>query len=162
MANCPTCVLMDKIKDNVAALEKLCQEIVIKYVKKDIDGDGKPETFCNRAVKYVAAQMGCTDFKANDLANAMYDRMLEKWRQVSPEDAVYHAQHGGLAVAAKKDTPHGHVAVVYPRTMEKSPSHGIMVPIVANAGRENGIGRASQYFTYRDGGPDYFLWGRTP
>lgn len=160
MINCPCCRLIEDQSARRVALKALCQSVVEHpaYRKRDVTGDGKDETFCNMAVAKIADTLGCRDFKAGPLANEMCAIMDKKWRKVDAGYAVVHALHGGLAIAGKRGAPHGHVAVVYPEPMQLSPSLGELVPLVANVGKENKIGRVTEFFPVKDGLPEFFAW----
>lgn len=150
-----------------AALDSLCTDLVTDplLASRDVTGDGKAETFCNRAVQRAACAFGCRDFGAEGdpvLANEMVLRLqggLPGWRQDTAERAAGHAMRGGLAIAAKAYAVHGHVAVVAPEPCQESGSWGKFVPMVANVGKPpNGIKKTSAAFPVADGEPDYFLY----
>lgn len=135
------------------------------WIKHDITGDGKPETFCNHAVTWIAERMGCHDFPQGTLAGDMIGIMEtggSGWRRDSGERAHRHAWRGGLAIAAKRYAGPDHVAVVYPEAqMAASPSWGRQVPWVANVGKLNQVMPASRAFPVAEGEPDYYVWGET-
>lgn len=163
MSKCPVCESNTLAAARRVALKALCNSVVSHpaYVKRDITGDGKDETFCNQAVAKIADTLGCRDFAKKPLANEMIGIMEKKWRKVTPLEAAAHAEHGGLAVAAKKAEPHGHVAVIFPDPMQLSPSLNQYVPIAANVGRINKIGRVTEFFPIADGLPEFFTWQPT-
>ena len=114
---------------------------------------GTLETHCNQAVVEIAGEMGIEIPLL--LANELCDLFAEKWEKVSPGNAVQIAMLGGIAVAAKKFTDHGHVAIIYPVQMQHSETYCQNVPVVANVGKENRVMRVSEAFKHCDA-PDYF------
>lgn len=123
----------------------------------------KPDgtTFCNFGVQRVAAVMGCNSLRglmANDMWYFM-SNPLNGFSKDSGMRASIHAVRGGLAIAAKRYHPHGHVAVVAPEACQLSGSWGRLVPLCANVGRKNGIMKVSEAFPVDQGEPDYFLYG---
>lgn len=142
-------------------LKDYCDYIISapEFKKRDITGDGKDETFCNRAVRYVSVKMGCMDFSPEDSANSMVDVMADKWRKATAEEAIFHARNGGLAVAGKKYSSHGHVAVIFPDFGSYSGSWKKVVPMVANVGQSpNAVKKTSEVFPVKEGEPEYFIW----
>ena len=114
---------------------------------------GTLETHCNQAVVEIAGKMGvglplvCAD--------ELCDLFAQKWELVSPENAVQIALFGGVCVAGRKFTGHGHVAVVYPAQMQFSATYQKAVPVLANVGKENRVMRVSEAFREAEA-PDYW------
>lgn len=157
----------DKLHQQRKQLKRLrdaCIEVVSgkAYLSRDVTGDGKPETFCNKAVQYVAEAMGCGLFMGDLLANQMHELMNShtEFDSVSGQDAVRLANKGCLVIASRKAQGHGHVSVVFPGPMEFSASLQKDVPLVAHVGKPpNGIKRMSLAFNVGDGvEPEYFWW----
>jgi hypothetical protein len=151
----------------LAAIERVNPEQPY-YLKHDITGDNKPETFCNWFVGDVLEVMGISlpryDGSAGYyppghplygdeqkckpwLASALYDYFKKggdgKWKEVNRTEAVDFANNGKLVVASIP----GHIALVIPG------GHGSEVRI-AQAGRccgknmklEEGFGRSNVGF----------------
>lgn len=139
-------------------LQRIC-ESVVKDPK--LLGVG-PITHCNEAVYRICRQFsgyeGFYDNKRQDIimANEMFDLMDAggDWSKCDGKWANEFACSGGLAIAAQKEDGHGHVAVVAPMLMEKSPSWNKLVPVLANVGRTNGFLPASKCFKLE---PTYFV-----
>lgn len=154
---------LHRIRKNLATLKDACLHVVQAkdYSPRDVTGDGKPETFCNMAVQYVAERMGCGAFIGGPLANRMHDlmEMSGEFTQVSGDDAAALAQKGCLVIASRKGERHGHVAVVFPAGPQFSASLEKNVPVVANVGKRNGIMRVSLAFPVEDRQePFYYFW----
>jgi hypothetical protein len=122
------------------------------------------KTHCNRFVNSVAMEMGCYDLcepitKTAYLADDMI-RVIDRsdnWQEmrcagllpdqmpVALRSIQAWANMGYLMVAAASSTAlggsHGHICIVRPGRMRLSGKWG-QVPVVANVGRENFIGRA--------------------
>jgi len=132
---------------NIAKLIAACDDVVSRpdFSTRDITGDGKPETFCNRASRAVAIVMGFMGFREKENANTMIGvmSMSPSWREDTMDRAVDHAKKGGLAFACIDDFPHGHICAVRPEDMEYSSTWGGPVAIVANVGKTNGRMRLS-------------------
>lgn len=166
--NIPDYIVQVRRDGGPLKLKVLCDYILSapEFVQRDITADGKEETFCNRAVRYVSYGMGCMDFSPDDSANIMVDVMADKWRKATAEEAIFHARNGGLAVAGKRYPVHGHVAVLYPDPGAYSGSWGHIVPLVANVGvKPNKVKKTSEAFPVKDKKtgaplpePDYFIW----
>ena len=129
----------------------LCNEAVSNpaWFQRD---DGT--TYCNRAAAFIAQGMGYFGFRHGALANEMIAHLEQDptWREDSFERASRHAQRGGLAFLAMKDSPHGHICAVAPLAMEESGSWSGPVCMVANVGQKSshGIIRASYAFRAAD------------
>ena len=131
--------------ERVLRLEQLCLEATSNkdWVAHDITGDGKAETFCNRALRYISQGMGCYAFGQTDSANVILRKLAEhpQFKEVPLVLASHKAQEGKLVICGAPDLPHGHVTAVAPRAAEMSGSWGGLVPLVAQVGSlEVGIG----------------------
>lgn len=120
-----------------------------EWVAHDITGDGRAETFCNRAARSVAEAMGCRDFEPTDNANMMQAKMAGGWREVPAHEAAGLAMKGYLLMASVSWRPHGHICAVMPEPAQPSGSWGCDAPMVAHVGggaTPNGVVKASQAF----------------
>lgn len=139
-------------------------------VKRD-DLKQKPDgsTWCNRWSKEVAKFCGCTDFEDYpkvELADSIYQfldsNISRRWSRIDKEFASRVASEGHLVFAVlpswQLNAAHGHIAPLYPAQMEFSESLKEMVPIIANVGKDNGIGKTSKYFPVKIGHPKFFLF----
>lgn len=122
------------------------------------NGDWKPKdgvTFCNYSVQYVANKFGYARF-AGKLANEMIDILNndKRWCKLSANEAAQCAAAGVLVIAARKDTPHGHVCIVRPGTTEFSGHWQENAPKVMNMGKNCFIDKGAN-FAFQDK-PDYF------
>lgn len=138
-----------------ANLKALCEEAVSNpaWVAHDITGDGKAETFCNRAAAFIAQGMGYFGFPSKISANQMIEHMAAhpgKWTEEHDLGRVADlAQKGVLVILGVSDYPNGHVTAVAPLPAEESGSWGRKVPMVAHVGggkTPNGIVKASGAF----------------
>jgi hypothetical protein len=143
---------------NEAAL-KLLDAILESYdlfhTPKDITGDGKPETFCNRSVFHVLKCMGSSQLRDADggamLADQMIDAMRRSpaWQSVEMEQAQPLANEGAVVVAGltsqELSAQHGHVVVVRPGTAELSNKWSGYAPKVSHCGSESLIGRSAAW-----------------
>lgn len=102
-------------------------------------------THCNEAVAEIAYGLGYGGLSGL-MANSIVTLMDIHWQKVDGKRAAELASQDVLVVAGHKDTPHGHVAVVYPAPMQRSGSWGKDVPLLCNVGKRNAIMRASQAF----------------
>lgn len=143
----------------VAELKAVCEELLkAKDLQPSPDGS---ITHCSEFVLRCALATDCNSFKLGDVANVQIDIMSDEengWSMNTPEAAVLHASRGGLAIAAAKGTPHGHVCVVAPYSMEMSMSLGRVVPVVYNCGKTVGLMRVTQAFPVAGGMPNFYLW----
>lgn len=151
---------------NIDKLRDLQLQAVLNpdWMAHDITGDGKPETFCNRASLFIAQGMGCQTFTAADYANDMIGKMeIEAdWTEDTIARAHAHAMKGGLAFLVLRGNPHGHLCSISPEPLQDSGSWAQKVPIVANVGtaKSHGIVKASMAFTAADKTRvRAFLWG---
>jgi hypothetical protein len=112
-------------------------------------------TFCNQAVAYVAHKFGYERFNGK-LANEMVDILSndKSWHRVTPQEAAERAAEGRLVIAARRDAPHGHVAIVRPGTLESSPKWQTKAPKLLNIGKDCFISKGAN-FAFREP-PDYF------
>jgi hypothetical protein len=151
------------IKAKRDRLENVCKAVVAdpNFVTRDITGDSIKETFCNRAVWEIGAEMGCDVFKKRQ----MYARDIIKhckssgdWTEVSPERALEHAKRGNLTICGKRYPDMDHVAAVYPTEMLFSGSWNKYVLVVANVGKKNGIMKVSEAFPVAEGEPQFWAY----
>lgn len=134
----------------VIKLRKVCEAVV----KSDtmLPRDGK--TFCNLACQLICLHMGYKKFEGL-LANQIYEVCSKEWKKVDPKWAMEYAVGGGLAIAALRGSPHGHVAMLVPETtMMYSGKWKQDCPFVANVGKRNGIMGSNWAFEKI---PDYFI-----
>jgi hypothetical protein len=133
-------------------LKALCDEAVTNpaWVEHDITGDGKTETFCNRAARFIAEGMGCFRFRHDQSANQMLRAMAADPENWLAEDDLARlskaACRGALAFVGIEDEPHGHINAVAPLPMEQSGTWGRPVPMVAQVGTArvgNGVKKLS-------------------
>ena len=144
-------------------LRRLGEAIILKWPPR-AEKDGTMTTFCNRAVQEVAAAYGCQDLDgmmANDMAQALGGGLVPGWARARGDMAAKHARRGGLALAAKEYTGHGHVAILAPESMQFSGSWGYDVPCVYNVGKKNGLMKCSEAFAVAQGEPAYYIYGET-
>lgn len=118
------------------------------------------KTFCNVAVRELSEAFGYKGFTENNNANDMINVMSNSpcFKKVSWAVGVEWAQNGGVAILAKKYSPHGHVASISPEYMRISPSLGSKVPVIANVGKTNGRILASAAFTCMHNGKPIQGW----
>lgn len=139
---------------NAFKLIEICEDVVNDPSLAPADG----KTYCNIALHRIAVKCGVSYFEGK-LANDICDLVAghKDWRKEADLARVQkHANSGGLAIAAQKDTPHGHVAVVAPGMAVPSGKWGKDAPIVANVGKKNGIMGANFAFATI---PDFYLHG---
>jgi len=149
-------------------LRKILEDLVNdpKMVPHDTDGVPGDETFCNIAVQRICVAFGFKAFEgmlANDMLKTLESGKAEGWKACTGEEAAAHALSGGLAVAGKRYEKHGHIAVVWPGSMDFSPSFGKMVPMLANVGGRdkngvpmNGVKNMGWFFSSKKGEPGYW------
>lgn len=115
----------------VAAVDPLKPD----YVKHDVTGDGKAETFCNKFVADVTALLDCPvpQLLANDQIHWLEGLGASGgWRQVFPTSAFALANKGAPVVATYLNPGgHGHIAIVVP-----TPENEVGI-YVAQAGSTN-------------------------
>ena len=145
-------VLKNTMDELVAKLKRICEMIVKDKSVQPKDG----KTHCDWALNLICSHMGCSRFSDPDLlANKIYDILESEWAKVDASWAREFAMSGGLAVAAQKGKPHGHVAVVYPGPMVYSGKWKSWCPTIANVGRTCEITGANNGFVNK---PDYFVF----
>ena len=138
-------------------LEQLCKEAVTNkaWIAHDITGDGKDETFCNRAARYIAQGCGWEGFGQNDTANIILRWLKEhqeEWPEIPIEMVSKCAMQGELVILGCQEEPHGHLVTGYPDLPQQSSTWKGLVPLVAHVGRSidgkttNGIIRLSGAF----------------
>lgn len=89
------------------------------WVKHDVTGDGKPETFCNAFTQRIATKMGVflpAGMLANDLATWLPgEGAAAGWKPCSGIEAQQAADRGELAVVSYRNPGgHGHIAPLAP------------------------------------------------
>lgn len=106
-----------------------------RYMPRDVDGDGKDDTWCNLFVQDVAEALGVLvprHSRANELILWWAtDGLRHGWEQATAHVAQRMADEGQLAVATwfSRNGGPGHVAVVVPSLGEEG------AVFVAQAGR---------------------------
>ena len=147
--------------DKAGVLQAACEDVLNDPSLQP----GGGVTFCNMAVMAVAKAMGCDELDglmADEQYQIMDTNASGRWQKVLGQEATLHAMDGGLAVAGlpshRLGEAHGHVAVVFPQSMEASGSLGHEVPVLANVGRTVGVMKSSAAFPVVDGEADYFVW----
>jgi hypothetical protein len=144
------------IQERVSKLMSLQEEAVNNPAWKahDITGDGKAETFCNRASSFLAQGFGYYGLRIDQYASSMIAGLASdpRWREDSIDRAHTAAMRGGLAFLTLLDQPHAHLCSVAPLPKEFSGSWNELVPIVANIGplQDSGFVRASKAFRTAD------------
>jgi hypothetical protein len=101
-------------------------------------------THCNQYVHFVATKLGYTKFQPDGkpllMANEMFDLLntnTDEWISVGSGVAQWHANNGGLVVAAWKNPDGGHcrVSIVFPGELGSSGNwNSDQVPRMANVG----------------------------
>lgn len=123
------------LRDAVAMVDP---EHNVSLQRRDVTGDGKPETFCNVAVRTLLAllEVSIPPMLANDLAR--WFRTADGWTKLDkPADAQARAELGFPTVGIwTNSTGHGHIVLVVPRPVESDRNQGRGV-WTAQAGREN-------------------------
>lgn len=143
------------------ALRAACKQVLLD---KSLWPSGD-ETHCNQAVARVAAALGCRELDglmADGIYALVSDDKNGRWTPCDGVNAAMHALCGGLAIAAMTSQQlcmkHGHVAVIFPLPLKRSPSLGRRVPFVANVGETVGIMLSSAAFPVARGEAKYFAW----
>ncbi len=83
--------------------------------RRDVTGDGVPETFCNLFVRLLLALFGIVlpELLANDLAE-WFPKQAD-WRKVTPKEAGERAELGFPTIGVWKNSKgHGHIIAVVP------------------------------------------------
>lgn len=156
---------MDEWKNLIKLIDAICVAWDNPAYYPEFDANGKAiKTHCNRFVNAVAKSIGCNDLHDPETgAPYLADQMIEiisnssNWHEMRcaglPEDLMKNAlriiqlsaNQGSLLVAAASSASlgaaHGHICIVRPGLMKTSGKWGD-IPVVANCGRENFIGRA--------------------
>ena len=115
-------------------------ELLAKTIKDSSGSIIRVDSFCNIAFARIAfGTMGYESFHELT-ANQIYDHLWQLWDPILPDQAHKLAEDGFFVAAARKDKPHGHVAVVAPGPMVYSGKWKIEVPLVYNVGgnKKNG------------------------
>ncbi len=126
-------------KHYLDAIASLRVESNPKYLRRDITGDGLPETFCNFFLTDATHLLGCP--VPLMLATAQiewlesYAGRAEGWHECDESKAGHAAEAGHPTVAAWANPSgfHSHVALVVPKA-DGAPGHGLHI---AQAGRHN-------------------------
>ncbi len=145
----------EQVKNLAVLMDAICEA----YDRAWIDPKGfAPKdgaTYCNEAVQFVAGVFNYDRF-AGKLANEIVDILNndKRWVKISPNEAASRACEGILVIAARKDTPHGHVCVVRPGTTESSGHWQENAPKVMNIGKDCFISKGANYAFHEK--PDYF------
>ncbi len=157
--------------DNGEMLKDVCDHVIYDLsLQPEKDMFGKiVRTHCNEAAQRIANALGCTELDgvtADEQYSIMRDNVSGCWRQVYGVEATLHALDGKLAFAAMSSAQlhesHGHIAAIYPVSMQRSGSLGKDVPMVANVGTQNGEVKVSQAFPPAKGEPEYYTWTQEP
>jgi len=123
----------------VDVVQQFQVESAERYRARDVTGDGRPETFCNRFACDVAEAAGVPlpYMLVNDLVMwlATAPGRLAGWQQVEEADARRAAELGELAVACyyNRNGGHGHIAVLVPPRPGDAPCR----TYIAQAGAHN-------------------------
>lgn len=138
---------------------------------KDLETGAIVKTFCNLGALEVAQAMSCHEFDTIDLSNPMTadelvwmmrSNLSGKWKKVTGSQAAIHALSGGLAFAGMTSgelgEAHGHIAAIYPASMQHSGSLARDVPMVANVGTCLREEKSSDAFPVSRGEAEYFAW----
>ncbi len=117
-----------------ATLDRFHVETASEYQRRDVTGDGQPETFCNAYVADVTAELGCPVPRM--LANAQVawldtpDAKSSGWEPASQIEALAALERGEIVVVGWANPGgHGHIAIGAP-----SPKVGLHI---SQAGRTN-------------------------
>lgn len=117
-------VISCKPRSAVALLEVVAMldaEHNIAYQRRDVTGDGVPETFCNFYVHDATALLGCPipKVRANDQVDWLEGVGVDAgWRECGALTAADKADMGLPTVACWRNPSargHGHIALVVPR-----------------------------------------------
>lgn len=148
-------------------LDAILEAYDLFHTPKDITGDGKPETFCNRAVFHVIQRMGSNQLRDADGNAMMADQMVDamrrsdRWQAVEMEAAQQLANDGQVVVAGmtskELSADHGHVVVVRPGLPEHSNKWGGYAPKVSHCGSQSCIGKGAQWVFPGDVRPGFWM-----
>lgn len=119
-------------------------------------------TFCNEFVFLVAHEAG-TDELWNKTANEIVEhiKLSERWCEVLETQAQTDANQEKLVIAGWQSSHEGyggHVCIVIPGMMQNSPSHGIMLPTVANVGVSNFHWNHAGFAFSKEKRPRFWTW----
>lgn len=121
------------VGDLLHVVTSLAVESNPRYQRRDVTGDGVPETFCNYFVRDAlrALDVHVPPMLVNDLYDWLRDvGPSEGWTLCGQATAAFRASLGFPTVAAVKAAGHGHIALlVPPRTLQGT--------WIAQAGRTN-------------------------
>lgn len=111
---------MPRTRGNLLAiLDLLDVENNPAWKRRDVTGDGKPETFCNQAVEAACSKLGCP-LPPGCLANTQLDWLESDsgaaagWVQINRNLAAHFAELGFPVIGGLKALGHGHVVMVVP------------------------------------------------
>lgn len=148
-------------------LKEACEAILADPHLLPQQISGKLVTHCNQGARFVAQALGCHEFDDLNMDAEAMGRLMEanasgKWQKVGGAAATVNALRGRLGFAfmsaEKLKDAHAHIATIYPAPMEMSGSLTKEVPLAANIGKENVIGKVSKFFPVALGEPDYFVF----
>lgn len=143
----------------------LLMDLVHAGYNRGIEGDFRPlpngTTFCNKFIHSICGGLGYDKFKgllANEIVDIMSDTK-NGWISVSESVAQDHANTGVIVIAGRRMTKHGHINIIIPGIMEKSPSWERLVPKCANVGGSVFIGKRISFAFRKEDPPEYFCLG---
>lgn len=140
-----------------AALRKIQDVVMGAPDLKPHDGI----TYCNCATQRILADRGCDDIPVRGDKLAAWNmktiigwiRLNHRFQKATLEAGVAWAEKGGVALLLKEYEHHGHGASISPEPMQKSLSlsaaagRDMLVPVVANVGKQNQRELATAAFT---------------
>lgn len=143
-----TATVTRSMKD-VELLRRSIDEAIARFIpKKDASGT-VVETYCNFGTNHVLKAFRFVEFSGL-IANEIVTRMEKHpyFAKVEGDAAQKLALDGQVVVAGRKDNPHGHVALVYPKKdpMPGSGKWGKQVPWIGNVGKKNEVCGANYAF----------------
>lgn len=133
-------------------IDAICEAYDLYHVPKDVNGDGKVETWCNMAVHHVCARFGYEKFKGM-VANQIVDYMRrkpEEWELLPMASAQEMANSGRLLIAGMTAEQHGHVVVIRPGIEGFSGKWQVKAPKACNVGATSCLGKP---LSFSFGGP---------
>lgn len=107
-----------------------------RYVRRDVTGDGKPETFCNVFAVDACTALGVA-LPAHTLANDLSTWLASAsgahagWVKCNEQEAQFSAECGRPVLAVIVEAGHGHIALGVPALGREPGLH------IAQAGRTN-------------------------
>ncbi|MBL8949285.1 MAG: hypothetical protein JNK82_00815 [Myxococcaceae bacterium] len=131
-----------------------------RYQKRDITGDGKPETFCNWYTQDFMRARGLSQSQFPNMSANDTNRWLNSsagrnagWRKVSAEEAQRHVNDGGVGLVSRHNPRgHGHIAPI----VEGQTQNGY--PMISNVGSRNFLrGPANQSPAFRNSNTEYWV-----